>query len=234
MKRLILSLAAALALSGASAETAWVTLNNGNIIKGDVTRTDTRVTIVTPDGRTLSYSPVEVYKISATEPVLPAVGKDPALADYSESDRGFWIRGRVGASYALFLTEHCTPFAEIDVAGGYRFNQYLKAGVGLGGRMYFQNDRIRARHDKWSLPIFATVEGNFVNDTYRTVVPYYSFDLGAAVRDGFMMRPGVGIRVGSKRSALVVGLNYTGQVLKYRTGKDRFVSALGISVGYEY
>lgn len=234
MKRFILSLVAAFMLTSAGAETAWVTLNNGSIIKGDVTKTDSHVIITTSDGRNLSYSLAEVYKISSSEPVLPPVSKDHALTDYSECDYGFWIRGRIGASYTLFLTQHCSPFTEIDVAAGYRFSQYLKVGIGFGGRLYLQNDRLRARTDKWSFPVFATVEGNFVDDTYRTVVPYYSFDAGAAIRDGFMMRPGVGLRIGSKRSAIIFGLNYTGQVLNYKTNKSRFVSAVGISVGYEF
>lgn len=234
MKKFLLSLLCLFSMAAMQAETAWVTLNNGNIIKGDVTTTDSRVTITTAEGRTYSYSLAEVHKISYTEPVTPAVTQNTSLKQYTDTDRGFWMRAQVIGAYTIFLNDRCAPLAEFDVAGGYRFSQYLKAGVGIGIRSYFDNDRLRGRDERWSMPVFATVEGNIIDETYRTVVPYYSLDLGGAVRDGFMVRPGVGLRIGSSRSAFLIGINYIGQSLKYRTGKDRFVSAAGISIGYEF
>lgn len=217
-----------------STQTGWVYLNNGNIIKGEISQTSTSVTILTNDGKTLTYPSVEVNRISYTRPVMPEVKNDPTLTDMTDNSTGFWMRGRLTGSCSLFLTETCTPLLDLDIAGGYMFNQHIKAGIGFGGRYYFNNKKLRNNSVAWSFPIFATVTGNIIDDTYRSVVPYYSFDLGGAIRDGFMFRPTIGIRVGQRRSSLLLGLTYTGQQLRYKTDKDRFVSSLGLSVGYEF
>ena len=78
------------------------------------------------------------------------------------------------------------------------------------------------------------MSGNFIDDEFRTVTPYWSMDMGGAIKDGFMWRPTIGIRVGQSRSAFLLGVTYTGQNLKYKTGKDRYVSAVGLTLGYEF
>lgn len=235
MKRILIGLLTfAVAFIAAGNNPSWVYLNNGNIIKGNVTTTATQVTIITDNGQVLTYPIVEVNRISPVEPVQPAVKEDRAIRDMTDNDTGFWMSAQVNGSYSVFISDKCTPWTELDVAGGYRFNQYLKVGVGFGGRYYFENDRLRNNNVKWSFPVFATVRGNFIPDDYRTVTPYYSFDIGGAIRDGFMWRPTVGLRIGQSRSAFLVGITYTGQSLKYKTGKDRYISGVGLTLGYEF
>lgn len=235
MKRILIGLLTfAVALIAAGNNPSWVYLNNGNIIKGNVTTSATQVTIITDNGQVLTYPIVEVNRISPVEPVQPAVKEDRAIRDMTDNDTGFWMSAQVNGSYSVFISDKCTPWTELDVVGGYRFNQYLKVGVGFGGRYYFENDRLRSNNVKWSFPVFATVRGNFVPDDYRSVTPYYSLDLGAAIRDGFMWRPTVGLRIGQSRSAFLVGITYTGQSLKYKTGKDRYISGVGLTLGYEF
>lgn len=235
MKRILIGLLTfAVALIAAGNNPSWVYLNNGNIIKGNVTTTATQVTIITDNGQVLTYPIVEVNRISPVEPVQPAVKEDRAIRNMTDTDTGFWMSAQVNGSYSVFISDKCTPWTELDVVGGYRFNQYIKVGVGFGGRYYFENDRLRSNNVKWSFPVFATVRGNFVPDDYRSVTPYYSLDLGAAIRDGFMWRPTVGLRIGQSRSAFLVGITYTGQSLKYKTGKDRYISGVGLTLGYEF
>lgn len=77
---------------------------------------------------------------------------------------------------------------------------------------------------------------------YRNVTPYYSVDCGATLRDGFLIRPAVGLRIGRERSAFLVGIGYTGQNLKTtRCDADeaigsgrRFVSFVNLHLGYEF
>lgn len=236
-KLLICAFTFGLSLLSANADspkTGWVYLNNGNIIKGELSHTETTVSIITPDGTQLTYPKVEVNRISYQAPTLPEVKNDPDLADMADYTKGFWFRTRLTGSCSLFLTEKCTPLIDLDVAGGYRFSQYVKAGIGFGGRYYFNNSDLRHSSIKWSFPVFATITGNIIPDTYRNVVPYYSFDIGGTIRDGFLMRPTFGIRVGQSRSAFLLGLTYTGQSLRYKTDKTRFVSSLGLSAGYEF
>lgn len=220
--------------ASAQANTAWVQLNNGNIIKGSVEKTDTSVKIITENGSELSYPLVEINKISYTEPNTPNISSSSSLNDYATYDKGFWMGVNFMGAYSLFLTEHCTPWAELSIVGGYRFNQYLKVGIGFGARYYFENSKLRERDIKWSFPILATVRGNIISDEYRTVVPYYSVEIGGTIQDGFMWRPTFGLRIGQSRSALLVGINYTGQDLIYKTNKKRYVSSLGLTIGYEF
>lgn len=167
-------------------------------------------------------------------PKLPPVGKDQRLTDYADNGAGFWCAVQLGGYASTIMSHRNVPVAELDLVGGYRFNQWFRAGLGLGGRHYFMNSDLRYKSERWSLPLYANFRGNFIDDTYRDVVPYYSFDIGAAIGDGFMFRPAIGIRVGQPRSAFTLGLNYMGQSLRYKTGKDRFVSFVGLTVGYEY
>lgn len=237
MRKIILALILLLTFLGAEsvgAAIGWVYLNNGNIVKGDITQTDTKVTITRLDGSVLTYPLTEVSKISYTEPATPEVTKDPALSDYADYDKGFWIRATLSGAYSLFLSKKNVPLTELDIAGGYRVNQYVKAGVGVGFRYYINNSELRKDRHAWSFPIYATFEGNIIDETYRSVVPYYSVDLGGAIRDGFMWRPTIGIRIGQPRSAFILGITYTGQTLEYKTGNNKYCSALGLTLGYEY
>ncbi len=212
----------------------WVYLNNGNIVKGVITQTDTKVFISTDDGSELSYPMLEVNKISYKAPKMPKVGIDPDLKDMADYETGFWCSAQLNAGYTVMLDHHNSPWTEVDFSGGYRFNQFLKIGLGLGCRYYCDNSRLRHKDIRVAFPLYVTVMGNILRDTYRTVTPYYSFDIGGAICDGFMWRPSLGIRVGQSRSAFLVALVYTGQSLRYITGNKNYVSSLGLSVGYEF
>ena len=122
---------------------------------------------------------------------------------------------------------------------GYRFNEYVRVGLGLGARYYFDNNKVRSTLSEWAFPIFLNVRGNFIPTRYRDVVPYYSFDIGGTVRDGFMLRPTVGLRVGRERSAFLVGLGYVGQDLSTYSRDNlrktrRFVNFITLKLGYEF
>ncbi len=122
---------------------------------------------------------------------------------------------------------------------GYRFNEYVRVGLGLGARYYFDNNKVRSTLSEWAFPIFLNIRGNFIPTRYRDVVPYYSFDIGGTVRDGFMLRPTVGLRVGLERSAFLVGLGYVGQDLSTYSRDNlrktrRFVNFITLKLGYEF
>jgi hypothetical protein len=221
-------------LAAPGSQYGWLYLNNGNILKGQITKAETSVTIVTDNGDEFTYPMIEVNKITDKAPVQPRVTTDPGLTDLATNDTGFWMRAGVIGGSTIFIEDTGTPTFEVNVAGGYRFSQYLKVGIGFGYRYYFNNEKIRSKSSASAFPIFATISGNFISDAYRTVVPYYSFDFGATACDGVMMRPTIGMRIGQSRSALLLGLTYTGQQLRYVNCKYRFVSSLGLTVGYEF
>ena len=157
-----------------------------------------------------------------------------STTDYVTFDKGFWIAGEFRPAYTLHISSSDSPVMELDVTGGYRFNEFVRVGIGFGGRYYIKSDRLRKGNISWSFPIYANIRGNFIPTGYRDVVPYYSFDMGGSIRDGFMWRPTVGIRVGQKRSAFLLGLTYTGQSLINTHDKRNYCSMLGLTLGYEY
>lgn len=167
-------------------------------------------------------------------PKLPPVGKDPSLTNYSTNQTGFWAAAQLSGAYSAFLGKHNTPAVELDAVGGYRFSQWLRVGVGIGARYYIENSKLRSNKVKWAMPLYVNARGNFMDDTYRTVVPYWSFDLGGTVRDSYMIRPTLGLRIGQARSAFLVGVTYTAQRMKYVVGDNRTVSMVGLTLGYEY
>lgn len=170
---------------------------------------------------------------------LPEVEGTGLQHDYTDNQTGFWMAGEVSTGYSCRLFHSNFGFTELDAVGGYRFSEYLRVGLGVGGRYYFDNDRVRYSPAAWSFPIFANVRGSFIPTQYRSVVPFYSFDIGGTIRDGFMVRPSVGMRIGRERSSFVVSLGYVGQDLtsfsRIDLGKERkFVSFVTLKLGYEF
>ena len=93
------------------------------------------------------------------------------------------------------------------------------------------------------MPIMINFRGNIIPQDYRTVVPYYSVDVGSTITDGFLLRPTLGIRCGERRSAFLLGVSYMLQVMsgyesKYEPGnlneKTLNTSFFGLRIGYEF
>lgn len=174
---------------------------------------------------------------------LPEIAQ-PTSEDYHvyrEKNTGFFAAAELVGGYSCRLFNSNFGFLELDAIGGYRFNEYLHVGAGLGARYYFDNNKARYTTSKWAGPIFLDVRGQFIPSLHRNVVPYYSFDIGGTIRDGFMIRPTLGLRIGENRSAFLVGIAYTGQDMTtpwYREGervkRGRFVSFVNLKIGYQF
>lgn len=244
---LIIAVCFALSVSAQQQGEDVVYLNNGTVIKGVIEKAEENVSVSirTSNGELLTYPAIEVRRIAyGKEPVMPKKAqKNNGYKEYSTFETGFWFATELQGGYSLNLSKKNVGMTELDVVGGYRFNQYAKVGLGFGGRYYFNNDDVRYSSVKWAFPLYLNVRGNFISDEYRTVVPYYSMDLGAAFRDGVFFRPTVGIRVGSERSAFLLGLSYMGQQLKcFKTNADtgnklvhkKYTSFITLKVGYEF
>lgn len=162
--------------------------------------------------------------------------------NYYDNDNGFWWSAELSAAYSCRILNSNFGFSELDATAGYRFNQFARIGLGFGARCYFDNNRVRYGSEKWGFPIYVNVRGNFIPTDQRDFVPYYSVDMGGTVRDGFLMRPTIGLRIGQNRSAMLIGLGYVGQHLTsfsynnmgQRVKKGRFVSFISLRVGYEF
>lgn len=187
---------------------------------------------------------------------LPEIGKAVEDVEYSTNLTGFWFAVEGSGGYSARINKENSPFVEFDAIAGYRFNDYLRVGAGFGSRYTFEEpERMRHSSIEWSFPLYLDLRGSFIPQTYRNVVPYWSMDVGGTIRDGFMLRPSVGIRVGRQRCTFLLALSYTGQNIKVREWRDyttystdgrlslwgthavgvnRFVSMLSLRLGYEF
>lgn len=257
-----------------------VYLNNGNVVKGTVTSDDgTVVEIQTASGNKLQYKKVEVRKIDkASVAIVPETPKRAKYVDYETKDNGWWCAvelmggGSVDANYNPNF--YNIGFSFIN---GYRFNQWIRVGIGLGFRYYITTNNsyytergyyegcniaepkmvisgensiapeykgVSYKGSPWAIPLFIDIRGNFITNDTRQVVPYWAFDFGFSfsgkyldglvavpaqgseepcdydsskaqekLGDGIFFAPTIGVKIGTPRHTLLIGLTYMGQVL---------------------
>lgn len=249
MNRLLAILCAIFVVFLASADNyKYLYLNNGNIVKGIILASDENsptITIKTENGEVFTYNKSEIRKLGNT-PLVPSKDEVPENIknrhkDYSKFDSGFWATIETNTGYLFNFEDTRLGFVDLDIVGGYRFNEYARLGLGVGARYYIGNNDYRKDNTEWAFPIFANIRGNIISAKYRTVVPFYSFDIGTSCRDGFMIRPTIGLRIGEPRSAFILGLSYMGQSIKSfeivkneKVNKEKFASFFTIKLGYEF
>lgn len=159
------------------------------------------------------------------------------VKDYVEYDRGFFMSGELSGAWSLNSGRDNLGLVELDATAGYRFSDFFRAGIGIGARRYIDSDHVRYMSHDWGMPLFVNIRGNFVPTDYRTVVPFWSVDVGTTFPDGVMVRPTVGIRVGEKRSAFVASVGYLGQDIRTLPVNDKkrtFYSFITLKLGYEF
>ena len=153
----------------------------------------------------------------------------------AEADKGYWCSIEAGGGATTMEGRKNLPMGEIVFSNGYRINQFLKVGVGIGALYYIANNiDVRGTTRKLSMPLFATLRGNFLNEGTRSVVPYWTANVGASLPDGFFLTPGVGLRVGEMRNAFIINLNYTLRQLKMPAGEHKYYSGIMLKLGYEF
>lgn len=169
--------------------------------------------------------------------------KGHPINDYGTQTSGFWNAFELQGGYSVNHGHSNIGLAELDYVAGYRFNEYLRVGAGIGARFYPKSTDLRYTSWKWSFPLFVNIRGNFISSQYRTVIPYYSFDAGASIHDGFMFRPTIGIRIGNyNNSSFLVGVSYLGQNMKVAKVNDDgtvyrdnyLASFITLKLGYEF
>ena len=166
---------------------------------------------------------------------LPEKPDRPQYVDYSEQEKGFWCAVEVDAGSSVEIHEKNMQVVGGSFIGGYRFNEYIRVGVGLGGRCYVNNnDARRSETSLFILPIFANVRGNFVSQNSRDIVPYWSFNIGGIVWDGFFFSPTVGLRFGEQRDSWLLGVSYSFNTIKAYPNTKKEANFLMLKVGYEF
>lgn len=222
----------------------YLILKNGTVIQGTIVSIieNQTVTIRNTNGDTFTYPMIEINRISQGKSLrLPSPDNTNEYIEYTTHDKGFWYAIEAMVGYSFHLNNDNLGLTELNAVAGYRVNEYLRGGIGLGVRYYLNNDKVRYSDINWSFPLFFDIRGNLISSEYRDVVPFYSFDIGGCIRDGFMISPTIGVRIGEKRSAFLLGLSYIGQSMKEKrainnaiVANQEFVSLLALKIGYEF
>lgn len=168
------------------------------------------------------------------EVCLPEQPKKDNYRDYTSEEKGFWYA--VEAEGGSSIMEHKTNMQYVDLTftGGYRISEYLRVGVGFGGRMYVNNASVRNTDSKYAIPIFANARGNFISAQDRDGVPFWSVNVGGITKDGIFFSPAVGYSFGGIRNNFQISVAYTLSNLKDKSGVKQNYSYFGLKLGYEF
>jgi len=152
----------------------------------------------------------------------------------AENNSGYWCSIELNGGSTLMENHKNVALVNAEFTNGYRFSQWLKVGAGIGVMYYPNNDNVRDSKNHLSMPLFINARGNILSEEIRRTLPYWSVNLGTSIPDGFFFTPTVGLRVGEKRSAFLVGVSYTLRHLKTEPGSMNNYSGAMVKVGYEF
>ncbi len=182
----------------------------------------------------LAVTVLAAMSVSAQSNVrLPERPNRASRSDYAQYDRGFWCAVEAtGGTTALSHRRNMQPVG-LDVVGGYRFSEFLKVGIGVGGTYCIEAKHVR-RSDDWLFPIYADVRGNFITQNDTDSAPYWEMAIGGQVNGGFWMGPTLGYRWGGQRSSFLLGLNF--QLMQLDTWKknNELLAVWSLKLGYEF
>ncbi len=176
-----------------------------------------------------------IPNLSAQTIRLPQEAKGTNYHEYSLDNSGFWcaIEGTVSSSV---VTDHKN--AQRGMASyvcGFRFNEYLRIGLGVGANYYFNgNENVRGNESAFTVPVYFDVRGQMLSQYTREIVPYWSLDIGANFGDGFFVSPTIGMRIGQRRSAFLLGINYAVGEIKALPKYPSTIHFVGLKLGYEF
>ncbi len=165
---------------------------------------------------------------------LPERPNRQKYVEHSELRSGFWLAVEANGGSSILFNHTNAQRAGAAVVAGYMFSEYLKVGAGVGANFYVNNNQVMRTKNMTTLPVFVDVRGTLVSMEVRNVVPYWSFDVGGAVEDGFFFSPTIGMRTGSMRSAFLFGVSYTLQRIPNQENFPEIVSFMSLKLGYEF
>lgn len=209
-------------------------LNNGNVVHGEIIgqKPGVSVKIRTTTGKEYEYKMIEIREIRKGT-VIRLQSPSRTYKSSTESEKGYWTAVEASAGISLLMDKTNLVFFQFAWINGYRFSEYLRVGLGIGGRYYLNNDARRGTDIPWAFPLYLDFRGNLSSQATKRLVPYWSLDAGACIRDNFFFSPTLGLRFGGKRSDILLGLSYTGQSLDTCEGY-KYTNMVSLKVGYEF
>jgi hypothetical protein len=163
-------------------------LKNGWIIRGELIRQNDKLRIITANKNEFVFTQQEVDRIEREDKMLPFRYKEKGFSHYTEM-------GALAANNNSDINVNTSAFS-FQTVNGYKFNQWLFTGLGLGVDLYATETFI---------PLFGSIRGDFSKN--RSVIPYYFVDGGYGVNitgnadesiensGGLLLASGIGIKV---------------------------------------
>ena len=167
------------------------------------------------------------------EVTLPEKPQQKGYKNYLSQDKGFWFAFEAEGASSVMESKDNLQVAGLTFTGGYRLNEYLRVGLGFGGRYYVNHAEVRGSSSKLAMPFFVNARGNIISAYDRDGVPFWSVNVGAVTKEGFYLNPTVGYSFGGLRNNFLLGLSYTlSSFTRYEPSQT--YSYLGIKLGYEF
>lgn len=165
---------------------------------------------------------------------LPPKTKQHGYRDFSTQDKGFWCAVEAEGGSSIMVDSRNMQYVNLTYTAGYRLNEYLRVGLGFGGRVYVNNYEVRDASSRFCMPLYANVRGNFISSYDRDAVPFWSVNIGGITQEGLFFSPEVGYSFGGLRHNFQVGISYTISRLDTYQKKTKAYSYFGLKLGYEF
>ncbi len=177
---------------------------------------------------------VTVSKAQYRDVRMPEAPKNHGYKNYDMEDKGFWCAFELEGASSVMVDSPNMQYANLSFTGGYRISEFLRVGAGLGVRYYVNNADVRDTDNKFGVPVFANVRGNFISAYDRDGVPFWSFNIGGITNEGFFASPTVGYSFGGLRNNFQIGVTYTITSFRNAEKTDVAYSYFGLKLGYEF
>jgi hypothetical protein len=163
-------------------------LKNGWVLRGELVRENDKLKIITADKNAFVFAQQEVDKIEREDKILAFDYKKKGFSHYTEM-------GALAANNNSDVNVNTSAFS-FQTVNGYKFNQWIFTGVGLGVDLYATETFI---------PVFGSLRGDF--SSKGSVIPYYFIDGGYGINitrnadptienaGGVLLASGIGIKV---------------------------------------
>lgn len=165
---------------------------------------------------------------------LPEKPKQTGYRDYEKEDAGFWYAAEAEGGSSIMVHHPNMQYVNLSFTGGYRLSEFLRFGAGIGARMYINNANVRDTDNKFGVPVYANVRGNFISAYDRDGVPFWSLNIGGITNEGVFVSPAIGYSFGGLRNNFQISLTYTITNFKDCTETNQAYSYFGLKLGYEF
>lgn len=205
-------------------------LKNQNVIRGTIIqKNDSIYRIQTADGSVYNYHINEVEKVN----------REKLYRNFSYKKSGYSNFTEIGALVAgkTTLQGVTTAAFSFQTVNGYKFNQFVMLGAGIGADLYATQTVV---------PLFSTFRGDLTNK--GSAIPFYFVDAGYGVnitskssnadnfKGGFLWAAGLGVKIPfNKTAGFMMSLGYRYQKTTYdieNVPTDVLYKRLAIRAGF--